>query len=86
MHNKKLNKMEALDKFINKVGNDKVLHFLVGAWITALLSPIGWGAVVVGFVLVLFLSVIKEVFLDDAMDPWDIVAGVAGSVASIIIF
>lgn len=78
--------MKALDEFINKIGTDKVLHFLVGAWIISLLSPIGWGAVTVGIVLVLFASVIKEVFLDDEIDVWDIVAGVAGSAVSALIY
>ena len=78
--------MKVLDELIDKIGNDKVLHFLVGAWIVSILTPMGWGAVTVGIVLVLFASVIKEIFLDDVSDVWDIVAGVAGSVASTLIY
>lgn len=70
--------MSFINKIVNKIGEDKVLHFLVGALITALQSPIGWIGVLIGAVLVLGLSVLKEYTLDEKPDIWDIVAAACG--------
>lgn len=81
-------------KFIEKIGMDKAAHFGVGGLVTALftmvfilqdldiliLSP--WRAMlypIIGVVVTAFVSVIKEVFVDDHADWWDVIAALVGS-------
>lgn len=78
--------MNAINKIIDKIGTDKVMHFLVGAWIVSALSPAGWGAVKIGIVLVVFLSLLKELFFDDERDWYDVLAAVIGVAVSVFIF
>lgn len=84
--------MKELDDLVKKVGNDKVLHFLGGAWICAVISFVviiqkcntsSWdkiSSVLVGTLVVVVLSVVKEIFLDDKADWMDVVASVAGCI------
>lgn len=84
--------MKELDDLIKKVGNDKVLHFLGGGWICAVITFVSilqegdldsWGkisCVIIGTTVVVFLSVVKEIFLDDKADWIDVVAAVIGCV------
>lgn len=78
--------MKSLDKLINKVGNDKVLHFLVGAIITMMGYPFGLLGVVIGLFVVLVLSALKEYVFDDEADIMDIVAGLCGSVCAVLYY
>lgn len=81
-------------KFIERIGMDKAAHFGVGGLVTALftmvfilqdldiliLSP--WRAMlypITGVVVTAFVSVIKEVFIDDHADWWDVIAALVGS-------
>lgn len=69
--------MVALENLIQKVGNDKVLHFLGGGFICSLISFVvilqesgltaleQVSAVLIGTIFVLILSVIKELIADD---------------------
>ena len=79
-----------LKNFINnnvkKYGSDKFLHFLVGAWLTSMVTPLGIWCVIAMFVAVIGLSYVKERYIDDIADNKDIIAGVLGSVSSIIIW
>lgn len=84
--------MVALDNLIQKVGNDKVLHFLGGGFICSLISFVvilqesgltAWeqvSAVLIGTVFVLILSVLKELIADDKVDWYDLLASVLGCV------
>ncbi|WP_418573999.1 hypothetical protein [Phocaeicola sp.] len=84
--------MKVLDNLINKVGNDKVLHFLGGGFICSLVSfvvilqEIGLtplekvSAVLIGTVFVLILSVLKELIADDKADWYDVLAAVLGCI------
>lgn len=84
--------MKELDDLVKKVGNDKVLHFLGGAWICAVISFVvmfqkcntsSWekiSSIFVGTLVVVVLSVVKEIFLDDKADWMDVVASVAGCI------
>lgn len=71
---------------VNKFGCDKFLHFLVGAWLTSMVTPLGIWWVIAMFIVVMGLSFVKERYIDDVADNKDIVAGVLGSVSSIIIW
>lgn len=84
--------MKALDNLINKVGNDKVLHFLGGAWICALVTIVTIlqednlnllekvGSVLIGTVIVIILSVIKELIMDEEADWMDVLASFLGCI------
>lgn len=80
--------MKLVDDFMTKVGADKILHHVVGALICAMFSIVfilqdaifEWTAVVVpliGSIVVLFLSIVKE-YLDDKPDWMDVVWAMAG--------
>ena len=82
--------MKILDDFIAKFGHDKVMHFLGGGLICAIISfvvilqesgMLWWqqiGSVTIGAVFVLMISVIKEILFDDKPDWWDIGAAAFG--------
>jgi hypothetical protein len=77
--------MKMIDKFLAKVGTDKVLHFLVGALFVAWASMLGvlymWGALV----LLPIICIFKEV-MDDTASFKDISAGILGGVASVAVY
>ena len=89
--------MKLMDNLIKKIGNDKLLHFLVGFCISAvvlllyfLLCPETIGtyeqayAYILSFIIVGFVSVVKE-FFDDAFDEEDIFAAEIGAGIPILI-
>ena len=84
--------MNALDNLIQKVGNDKTLHFLGGCSICSFVSFIvilqegdltpleKVSTVLIGTVFVLILSVLKEIIADDKADWMDVLASILGCV------
>ncbi|MCI7357083.1 MAG: hypothetical protein MSK40_05175 [Parabacteroides sp.] len=82
--------MKVLDDFLKKIGHDKVMHFLGGGFICSLISFVTilqesgmlWGqqigAVTIGTVFVLIISVIKEILFDDKPDWKDVGAAMLG--------
>lgn len=82
--------MEIIDKFLTKVGTDKVLHFAFGGFICAFITFIvsfqesnlePWQMIsfpIVGHIFVLFVSIIKEM-ADTKFDWKDIIAALLGS-------
>lgn len=66
--------------------NDKIMHFLGGAWIVSVFSPIGWWGILIGTIIMLVLSFVKEKYLDDVFDWKDILAAGIGSVVSILLY
>ena len=85
-----------LNKFINKVGVDKILHFCVGAIISFCFTnviilqegTIGidnlWCAII-GIIVTMILECIKEFIIDDSPDKKDILATFLGSVLVFVI-
>lgn len=77
--------MKMVDKFLAKVGTDKVLHFLVCALFVAYASMLGveymWGALILSPVV----SIFKEV-ADGRFNFKDIIAGIIGGVASVLVY
>lgn len=76
---------------IAKIGQDKILHFLVGSFITAFMTliaglqepEINWGtmgAPVIGLAVTVFFAVIKEVIIDTKFSWKDLVATLLGAV------
>lgn len=77
--------MKIVDKLIEKVGWDKMVHFLVGALMTSWASMIGVWAMIISVVFVGAVSYLKE-RLDDSFCKEDIIAGMLGSVTSCMVF
>ena len=75
-----------VNKLVNYYGTDKCLHFLVGAWLTSMVTPLGfwWVMAMVAFVAV--ISYVKEAYVDDIGDKIDMYAGIRGSVISCVIW
>ena len=78
--------MKLVNNIIEKFGIDKVLHFLGGAWIVSMFSPIGWVGIIIGIVAMLALSFVKEIFLDEIFDIKDIFAACLGGGLSTLIY
>lgn len=79
------------DELVSKIGQDKVLHFLVGSLITAFMTlviglqepEIGWStmsAPVIGLVVAAFFGFVKEKIVDTEFNVKDLIATVLGSV------
>lgn len=77
--------MKITNKLVEKFGADKLLHYAVGGWLTAIGSLFGGDGLLAGFILVVVLSFIKE-RLDDKSDKNDIIAGILGSMTMVIIY
>lgn len=77
--------MKFLNNFINKVGYDKLLHFLVLALITAYAAILGPEYMWIMMILSPVVGVFKEVF-DSKFDFKDILAGVIGSIFSVAMY
>lgn len=73
--------MKLVDKILEKVGIDRALHFLGGAWITLMGSPFGWSGIGWAALLAFAVSVFKEA-MDEYFDWVDIGAALLGSAVS----
>ena len=71
---------------VNHFGSDKCLHFLVGAWLTSMVTPLGFWWVIGMIAFVVIISYVKEVYVDDVGDKIDMYAGIYGSVTSFVIW
>ena len=85
-----------LNKFINKIGVDKILHFCVGAVISFCFSnvvmlqegTIGINNIwisVIGIIVTMILECIKEFIIDDNPDKKDILATFLGSLIPFVV-
>ena len=78
--------MKLTDLIVKYFGSDKVMHYLGGAWITELASPFGWWGILCGVIITLLLSFVKEKWLDENFDWFDILAAVLGCASTILIY
>lgn len=78
--------MKLTNSIVEHFGSDKVMHFLGGALIVALSAYFGWWGVLIGVILTFVISFIKEKWLDDTFDWYDILAAMLGGGCSIIIY
>lgn len=82
-----------MNKMIEKIGTDKILHFCLGGFITALITlvamlqeygHISLGTIcaipTIGTIVVFMISVFKEAMIDDKFDWKDILAAMLGCV------
>lgn len=77
--------MKRFNAWMEKVGVDRLLHFSIGAWITALGGMYNHIGCLYCGGLIIILNIIKERLLDDNADYKDVFATSLGSVTSIII-
>ena len=77
--------MKIVDKFLNKVGADKVLHFTIAALITAWGGNFGDLGLIIGAIGITALSYLKE-RLDEEFCTQDIFYSMGGAIASVIVY
>lgn len=77
--------MQLTNKIIEKFGYDKLLHFLVAAWVVSICNMYGIGAGCIAWVAIVILSIIKEKVFDDYLDAKDIFAGALGGFTSLVL-
>lgn len=70
--------MKLLDKFISKIGYDKVLHLFVGALISGAFGYFGVNAAIAGWPVTLMIGAAKEMF-DDKADKKDLIYTMIGA-------
>lgn len=86
--------MKLIDNFISKVGNDKILHFLIGNLITSCITFIvliqenltrfeTLLAVIPAAIITAFVAVIKEK-LDDVFNKKDFIATILGIIPTVV--
>ena len=77
---------KTVNGFVEHIGSDKLLHFLTGAWLTSMVSPLGFWWVLGMFIFIGIISYVKEAFVDKVSDKYDFIAGVSGSLISFLIW
>lgn len=77
--------MKLADDIRTKIGDDKLLHFLVYGLVVAFGFFFSGQIGILAFFLMLSLSVVKE-FLDMTFNWKDILAGVLGGSATMIVY
>lgn len=77
--------MKMLDTLISRIGVDKLLHFLLFAWVVSEAKAFGIHAMWVAYWLMAVLSIAKEMWLDDKGDMKDVLYGAAGGGVSVIL-
>ena len=77
--------MKIIDKFLNKVGSDKVLHSTIAALITAWGGNFGDLGLIIGALGIVTLSYLKE-RLDEEFCTQDILYSMGGAIASVIVY
>lgn len=78
--------IEKFNAWMEKVGVDKLLHFFVAAWLVAECKSYGVAPMLLGFVVIVLLSVVKEYVLDRTGDYKDVLCSMLGGVFSILLF
>ena len=73
-------------ELLNKIGIDKVLHFLVFAWIVAIGLAYSFTTGVYCFLGMVVLSLVKELVIDKKIDWVDLIAGIVGGIVSFALF
>lgn len=64
--------------FLNKIGIDKVLHFLVFGWVCSIGFTKSFTVGVWCFIGIFILSLVKEKYIDKKIDWVDVIAGFFG--------
>lgn len=78
--------MKILNKLLDKIGVDKVLHFLVGAWAVSTASPFGIISMGIAAISIILSNIAKELWLDSYADYKDVIAAAIGCISSTVIW
>lgn len=71
---------------LNKIGIDKVLHFLVFAWVVAIGLAYSFTTGIWCFLGMVVLSLIKELVIDKKIDWVDLIAGIVGGMVTFLAY
>lgn len=74
------------NNLITRIGVDKLLHFLLFAWVVAEAKMLGDVAMWAAYWLMAVLSIAKEIWLDNKGDMEDVLYGAAGGGVSVIMY
>lgn len=74
------------NNFIVRIGADKLLHFLLFAWVVAEAKMFGLTAMWVAYWLMAVLSIVKEIWLDNKGDMKDVLYGAMGGGISVLMY
>jgi hypothetical protein len=78
--------MKLTNSLVEKFGTDKLLHFLVTAWLVSEVKIFGISAVIIVFIFIIILGFIKELILDNQFDTKDIIASFIGGLISLLLY
>ena len=73
-------------EWLSAIGIDKAMHFLLYAWIVAMGLAYSFTVGVWCFLAMLALCILMEMAVDLQVDWVDIIAGVAGGIASFALY
>ena len=73
-------------ELLNKIGIDKVLHFLVFAWVVAIGLAYSFTTGIWCFIGMLVLSLIKELVIDKKIGWLDLIVGIVGGIVSFALY
>ena len=73
-------------ELLNKIGIDKVLHFLVFAWIVAIGLAYSFTTGIYCFLGMVVLSLVKELVIDKKIDWVDLIAGIVGGMVTFLAY
>jgi hypothetical protein len=71
---------------INELGMNRLLHFFVGAFAVAMVSPLNLYWVIGMAIVVIGASYVKERFIDKVFDIKDFIASILGVLIAMIIY
>ena len=74
------------NNLIVRIGVDKLLHFLLFAWVVSEAKAFGIHTMWVAYWLMAILSIAKEIWLDDKGDLDDVLYGAAGGFVSVLMY
>lgn len=78
--------IKKFNAWMEEVGADKLLHFLVTAWLVAEAKLFGWVTMMAMLLAIVMFGCLKEVLLDDQADWEDLVWSICGGLLSMLLF
>lgn len=78
--------MKLTDKLVEKVGADKLLHFLLTAWLVAEAKVYGELIMLLVFIVIILVGIYKEKKLDVKADYADVKWSIYGGLCSWLLY
>lgn len=78
--------MKLTDKLVEKVGSDKLLHFLLTAWLVAEFKILGVIPTLIVFSIIIIVGILKERYMDVIPDYKDLKWSIYGGVTSLFLY